>query len=67
MIVVGDWVLICETKDKGIVIAAMDSNERFVVHVPASEKWPYVKQVHVTREKVRKINPISVIFQLKLF
>ncbi len=58
MIVVGDWVLICETKDKGIVVAAMDQNERFLVHVPPTQKYHYAKQVHVGIEKVRKIKPI---------
>jgi hypothetical protein len=58
VIVVGDWVLICETKDKGIVVAAMDQNERFLVHVPPTQKYHYAKQVHVGIEKVRKIKPI---------
>jgi len=59
----GDWVMICETGDKGIVIAAMDQNERFVVQIPATAKWVYTKQVHVGIEKIRKIKPI---LQMKL-
>lgn len=71
MINEGDWVLICETKERGFVIAVRDRGERFLVEVPPSEKWKYSKQVHVMIEKVRRINPpkpvkISAI-QLTLF
>jgi hypothetical protein len=64
VIKLGDWVMICETGDKGVVIAAMDQNERFVVQIPPTAKWLHVKQVHVGIEKVRKIKPI---LQMKLF
>ena len=57
MITEGDWVLICETGERGLVIAARDRGERFLVEVPASEKWKYSKRVHVMVEKVRKVKP----------
>jgi len=51
----GDWVLICETNEKGEVISVFDEGERFMVKILATEKWPFPKTVHVMVEKVRKI------------
>lgn len=71
MIDEGDWVLICETKERGIVIAVRDRGERFLVEVPPSDIWKYPKQVHVMVEKIRKVKPPKtakvVKIQLKLF
>lgn len=53
----GDWVLICETSERGIVDEVFDKGERFLVSVEATEKWPHAKRVHVMVEKIRKIRP----------
>jgi hypothetical protein len=57
MIVEGDWVLICETNDRGVVQTVYDEGERFMVIVQGTSKWPHPKRVHVMVEKIRKINP----------
>lgn len=71
MINEGDWVLICETKERGFVIAVRDRGERFLVEVPPSDKWKYPKRVHVMVEKVRKVKPPKplkvAVIQLTLF
>lgn len=51
----GDWVLICETNERGCVIEVFDEGERFLVNIPKSDKWPHPKRVHVMIEKIRKI------------
>ena len=56
----GDWVLICETSERGIVDEVFDKGERFLVAVAATEQWPYPKRLHVMVEKVRKIRPPKV-------
>lgn len=53
----GDWVLVCETGEKGQVIEVFDEGERFLLNIPKSEMWPYPKRVHVMIEKLRKIRP----------
>ena len=53
----GDWALVCETGEKGCVIEVFDDGERFLLEVPATDKWPYPKRVHVMVEKIRKIRP----------
>lgn len=53
----GDWVLICETGDKGFVTQVFDDGERFFVSVAGTPEWPYAKHFHVMIEKVRKIRP----------
>jgi hypothetical protein len=66
----GDWVLICETGERGKVIDSKDRGERFLVEVPPTDKWKYTKRVHVMVEKIRKVNPPKikkVVIQLKLF
>lgn len=50
-----DWVLVCETNERGKVIEVFDEGERFMVRIEATEKWPFPKTVHVMVEKVRKI------------
>jgi hypothetical protein len=57
IIVEGDWVLICETNEKGMVETVLDEGERFIVAVAATTEWPYPKRLHVMIEKVRKIKP----------
>ena len=52
---VGDWVLVCETGDKGEVESVMDNGERFLIVVPKTKEWPYPKRMHVMIEKIRKI------------
>ena len=52
-----DWVLICETNERGQVISVFDDGERFMVKIDATERWPFPKTVHVMVEKVRKIRP----------
>lgn len=52
---VGDWVLICETSEKGCVIDVFDKGERFLLNVQQTNGWPFPKRVHVTIEKIRKI------------
>ena len=52
-----DWVLVCETNERGQVVAVFDKGERFMVKIDATEKWPFPKMVHVMVEKVRKIRP----------
>lgn len=54
-IVEGDWVLICETNEKGMVETVLDEGERFIVVVAATAEWPYPKRLHVMVEKVRRI------------
>lgn len=56
-IVEGDWVLICETNEKGQVIVVLDRGERFMVRVEGNLSWPFPKNVHVMVEKIRKIKP----------
>lgn len=56
-IIENDWVLICETNERGQVISVFDEGERFMVQIGATEKWPFPKTVHVMVEKVRKIRP----------
>lgn len=53
----GDWVLVCETNDKGFVIEVFDDGERFLINVPPSPDWPHPKRMHVMIEKLRKIRP----------
>lgn len=70
MINEGDWVLICETGERGRVIDSKDRGERFLVEVPPTEKWKYTKRVHVMVEKIRKVKPPKikkVVIQLSLF
>jgi hypothetical protein len=70
-IVEGDWVLICETNEKGEVIVVLDRGERFMVRVEGTLAWPHPKTVHVMVEKIRKIKPpkqkVSIWFQVDLF
>ena len=51
----GDWVLVCETNERGEVISVFDDGERFMVRIEGNEKWPHPKTVHVMVEKIRKI------------
>ena len=51
----GDWVLVCETGEKGQVIEVFDQGERFLLNIPQTKAWPYPKRVHVMIEKLRKI------------
>lgn len=53
----GDWVLVCETNDKGHVIEVFDDGERFLINVPPTNEWPFPKRMHVMIEKIRKIRP----------
>jgi hypothetical protein len=53
----GDWVLVCETNEKGCVTEVFDEGERFLLHIPANDKWPFPKRMHVMIEKIRKIRP----------
>ena len=53
----GDWVLVCETNERGQVIAVFDKGERFMIKIDATEAWPFPKSVHVMIEKIRKIRP----------
>lgn len=53
----GDWVLVCETNEKGQVIEVFDEGERFLLLVPKTDRWPFPKRIHVMVEKVRKIRP----------
>jgi len=57
VISVGDWVLVCETSEKGQVIDVFDEGERFLISIPKSDKWPYPRRAHVMIEKIRKIRP----------
>lgn len=67
----GDWVLVCETNERGQVIAVFDKGERFMIKIDATEAWPFPKSVHVMIEKIRKINPPKkrqpVWYQINLF
>jgi hypothetical protein len=54
-IVEGDWVLICETNEKGVVEAVFDKGERFLVVVEGDKEWPHPKRFHVMVEKLRRI------------
>lgn len=56
-IVEGDWVLICETNEKGQVVVVLDRGERFMVRVEGNMTWRFPKTVHVMVEKIRKIKP----------
>lgn len=56
-IVAGDWVLVCETNERGCVIEVFDDGERFLLSIPLTDGWPYPKRVHVMVEKIRKIRP----------
>lgn len=51
----GDWVLICETGERGEVIEVFDEGERFLLSIPPTENWPHTKRMHVMVEKLRKI------------
>lgn len=51
----GDWVLVCETGEKGQVVEVFDDGERFLINIPLTDGWPYPKRVHVMIEKLRKI------------
>lgn len=55
-----DWVLVCETGEKGVVIEIFDEGERFLLSIPQTDKWPYPKRVHVMIEKIRKIRPPKI-------
>jgi ribosomal protein L24 len=66
----GDWVLVCETGDKGEVESVLDEGERFVIVLPKTPDWPYPRRMHVMVEKIRKIRtPSKASFweQLKFF
>lgn len=58
-IVEGDWVLICETNEKGEVVVVLDQGERFMVRVEGTLSWPFPKTVHVMVEKIRKIKKVK--------
>jgi hypothetical protein len=70
-IVEGDWVLVCETNEKGQVIVVLDKGERFMVKIEGNLSWPFPKTVHVMVEKIRKIKPPkkkeAVWYQVDLF
>lgn len=51
----GDWVLICETGERGQVIEVFDDGERFLLSIPPTDQWPHQKRMHVMVEKLRKI------------
>ena len=53
----GDWVLVCETNDKGCVVEVFDEGERFLLEIPKKVDWPFTRRVHVMVEKIRKIRP----------
>jgi hypothetical protein len=57
VIKVDDWVLVCETGEKGQVLDVFDDGERFLLSIPKTEKWPFPRRVHVMIEKIRKIRP----------
>jgi hypothetical protein len=52
-----DWVLVCETGEKGQVLEVFDEGERFLLIIAKTEKWPFPRRVHVMIEKIRKIRP----------
>jgi len=54
-IVKGDWVLICETNERGQVEAVFDKGERFLVVVQGNKEWPHPKRFHIMVEKLRRI------------
>lgn len=56
-IVEGDWVLVCETNERGQIVVVLDKGERFMVRIDSSVNWPFPKTVHVMVEKIRKIKP----------
>lgn len=70
-IVEGDWVLVCETNERGQIVAVFDKGERFMVKIDATEAWPFPKNVHVMIEKIRKIKKPKprekVWYQVNLF
>lgn len=53
----GDWVLVCETNERGCVIEVFDEGERFLLEVMPNDQWPFPRRVHVMVEKLRKIKP----------
>ncbi len=55
----GDWVLICETGEKGVVIKVYDEGERFLVDLPLVDGQPFHRTAHVMIEKIRKIRPVK--------
>ena len=55
----GDWVLICETGEKGIVVKVYDEGERFLIDLPICDERPFHRTAHVMVEKIRKIRPIK--------
>ena len=57
VIKVDDWVLVCETGEKGQVLDVFDDGERFLLSIAKTEKWPFPRRVHVMIEKIRKIRP----------
>lgn len=55
-----DWVLVCETGERGQVIEIFDEGERFLLTIPKTEQCPYARKVHVMIEKIRKIRPPKI-------
>lgn len=52
----GDWVYIKSTKQKGVVVTAMDQGERLLIKVPRDDDWPFPKHVYAFVDSVRKCN-----------
>ena len=63
--------MVCETNERGQVVAVFDKGERFMVKIDATLSWPFPKNVHVMIEKIRKIKPPkkkeTVWYQVNLF
>jgi hypothetical protein len=57
VIQVDDWVLVCETGEKGKVLDVFDEGERFLLSIPENKSWPFPRRMHVMIEKIRKIRP----------
>ena len=53
----GDWVIIQNTKDIGIVERTMDDGERLWVRIPSLTDWPWPRWVHVPTDKAKRIRP----------
>ena len=53
----GDWVVLLENGETGVVEKLLDDGERLWVRLPSKDNWPFPRHVHVPTEKVKRIKP----------
>jgi hypothetical protein len=55
MFSVNDQVRIVDTGEIGYVERLLDSGERVMVRIPASDGWPFPHHVYAVKEKVQRV------------